>query len=570
MSSTKAPVTVLPLPKKLTQAEEKSLLRAELEARVAVPEEEKGAAEKENKKPVPDKGKGTAEKDDKKPVPPAIKQPWVADLKKCPLLDLPDDKLKEILGHMLLRSDGVVPGPTRYDLTHIEPAAKVTLKSYQWECKRQVGYDEEQLPHYDGTPEVVKLTWSTVATAEDLALITNGVAKSASFIGRWIFPDTVDEKTGRTINHFLHQRGSHPAKVIHQCLKETTGIHGTALLRTCKRLREMDPKSCQAPFTNSLGVHSYHSLRSNRHLIPGLPYPDGSCPSYAKTRFVTKHMFTGNLEGHEFLRRDPAKDLFHHIGPFNAANIKSIKIEGFLKTVQAGQDPCDCPVGLLDLLPIYTAILKHCCYKLETLTIFMVPGAESLNVTQNGTSNMTDEQHIDDAISKVINGLPCLKVLELKAPARKCLGKKKSGGKIQDPAYPWGSALRWENFIADRSAKQAKVAKAAAEKKKAREEAEKKVADAKQKAEEEFKVKVQAWKCGKVVVYEAKTGDKVPAGSENTGGGVGGAAVGAKGVKEVQVENAAPLTFRKGNKGNKGKPGSRAAKVKVEVDPSSE
>jgi len=145
--------------------------------------------------------------------------------------DYVSDKLKGILGYMLLWPVGVVPGPVRYDLTHVDPPTKATLKSYQWECKRQFGYDEEHLPHYDGIPEAVKVTWSTPATAEDLALIANGVAKSTAFVGRYTLPDIVDEKISRITNRFLHQRGNNPAKVIQQCLKDTGGIYGTVLRR---------------------------------------------------------------------------------------------------------------------------------------------------------------------------------------------------------------------------------------------------------------------------------------------------------------------------------------------------
>ena len=477
---------------------------------------------------------------------------------------------------MLLWPVGVVPGPVRYDFSHIDPPTKVTIKSYQWESKRQVGYDEEQLPHYDGTPETVKFTWSTPATTEDLALVTNGVAKSTPFVGRWTLPDTLDEKTGCVINRFLHQRGAHPAKIIHQCLKSTTSIYGTALLRTCTRLRDVGSQVLysnrivfdtrgQAPFTHPLGVHSYHALRSNRHLIPGLPYENGDSPSYAKNKYVTGHMFTGNLEGHEFLRRDPITGFFHQAGAFNAANLRNIKIEGFLKTVQNGQNPRDCPVGLLDLLPIYTAIFKHCCHKLESLTIVLVPGAESLNVSVvNDANKKTEEQRIDEAIAQVVHGIQWLKVLELKAPVQKCLGKKKSSSKAQDPAYPWGTALRWEKFVADRAKRQAEVAAAAAKKKKAREEAEKKVDDTVKKAEEDYKMKVEAWKAGKDVVYEVKAYDKLPAVSKKNDV-VDEPTIEVKEEKALESEKpVATPTFRKGKKG---KPGSRAAKANTEASP---
>ena len=43
-------------------------------------------------KPVSDKPNGTDQKEQKQPAPIAIKQPWVADLEKCPFTDLPDGK----------------------------------------------------------------------------------------------------------------------------------------------------------------------------------------------------------------------------------------------------------------------------------------------------------------------------------------------------------------------------------------------------------------------------------------------------------------------------------------------
>lgn len=126
--------------------------------------------------------------------------------------------------------------------------------------------------------------------------------------------------------------------------------------------------------------------------------------------------------------------------------------------------------------------------------------------------------------------------------------------------------MRWEKFVADRAARQAQIAEAATEKKEAREEADKKVDEAVKKAEEDYKMKIQAWKGGKDVVYEAKALDTLPAESEKAEV-VGEVAIHAKEEKMVEPEKSvATPTFRKGKKG---KPGSRAAKTKTEAAPSS-
>ena len=108
MPSAQTPVAVVSVYKKRSQDEKKALLRAELEARVAGPENAKVAGVQDDKNPMPEKRKGTpkkrdkvsvsdkaqdtAEKEEKKPLPPIIKQPWVADLNKCPFTKLPDGK----------------------------------------------------------------------------------------------------------------------------------------------------------------------------------------------------------------------------------------------------------------------------------------------------------------------------------------------------------------------------------------------------------------------------------------------------------------------------------------------
>lgn len=78
---------------------------------------------------------------------------------------------------------------------------------YQWESRRQVGFSEPSLPKFDGSQETLKYQWSTLATAEEIAKLANCAAKSTGYVDMWSLLDTVDDKTGTAIVHFLQERG---------------------------------------------------------------------------------------------------------------------------------------------------------------------------------------------------------------------------------------------------------------------------------------------------------------------------------------------------------------------------
>ncbi|KAH7370175.1 hypothetical protein BKA65DRAFT_487799 [Rhexocercosporidium sp. MPI-PUGE-AT-0058] len=170
-------------------------------------------------------------------------------------------------------------------------------------------------------------------------------------------------------------------------ISKTTGLIGLTLLRTCKKLNELgtpilysntfvfDTRG-QEPFTNGRGVHEYNALSRYSHLIPGLPYPDGTPMSNGKIQLAIKEMFGGDIEHNSFLRRDPLVQFMRQIGPEKASLINAVKVEGFWKTAEAGKVPRLCPIGLCELLPIYTTILNKVCPNLHHLTIFQGPNAE--------------------------------------------------------------------------------------------------------------------------------------------------------------------------------------------------
>ncbi|KAH9207106.1 hypothetical protein DL95DRAFT_484088 [Leptodontidium sp. 2 PMI_412] len=248
-------------------------------------------------------------------------------------------------------------------------------------------------------------------------------------------------------------------------MTKTTGIMCTSLLRTCKYPKEVGAPILysnrfvfdirrQAPFTHARCVHGFDASRKSPHLIPGLTYPE----STNKVRFALSHMFFGNITHHDFLRRDPITSFFLQISPENASFIKDVRVEGFVETVEEGQNRREYPIGLLDILPIYTTIFKNCSPQLQHLTIFQGSGAGCLRASPIGNGQKTEEQRMDDAISNIVKCLPRLKAIELSAPVvQKKAKRQKVAGDVLDPAdrriQPWGSAVRWEAFVAARTAK---------------------------------------------------------------------------------------------------------------------
>src|SRR4051812_2278835 len=78
---------------------------------------------------------------------------------------------------------------------------------------------------------------------------------------------------------------------------------------------------------------------------------------------------------------------------------------------------------------------------------------------------MADKERIDLVVGHVTKALPGLEELRLSAPTlRKKTKRQQAAGEHIDPAdiriQPWGSAVRWEEFIATRWAEAEKLTKA--------------------------------------------------------------------------------------------------------------
>ncbi|KAG4436479.1 hypothetical protein IFR05_008020 [Cadophora sp. M221] len=439
-----------------------------------------------------------------------------AIIETSPLLRLSKNILEKIFEYYFVRPGGIVPGP-----------------------------------------ETIKHQWSTLATAEEIAMLANGTAQSTGYVDVWSLPDTVDEKTGATIGHFLRERGPYAVKVTHVSRAKTTGIMCTSLLRTCKYFKEIGAPVLysnrfvfdirgQAPFTHARGAHGCDALRKATHLIPATCSSVTSSPTNFYVATQSQVSSTKLV--------------------LNASFIKDVRVEGFMETVEEGLDPQECPVALLNILPVYTNIFKNCCPQLQHVAIFQGSSAGYLSAYPAGTGRKTEEQRMDEVIPKIVKYLPELKVLELIAPVvQKMTKRQKVFGDALDLSdrqiQPWGSALRWESFVAARTAEYERKKRIQEEREiKLKEKLEKDKA-AKEESDKKANVKSAA---GTAKVYLALPSDKVKALIEATVVEAQEAEVQAV-VEAVAKVATGPPNFVKGKRG---KPGSRAAKAKAKEEAS--
>lgn len=276
------------------------------------------------------------------------------------------------------------------------------------------------------------------------------------------------------------------------------------------------------------------------------------------------HLFTKDIDHHQFLLRDNFTSWLHQIGRKNASYIRAVKFEGFFKTVEAGQAPEKCPIGLSQLLPIYTTILNKVCPNLRFLTIFQGLNAESWNITTKYDVGMSDEDRMDLAIMKVVRGLPQLRILHLDATPQKMPSKSqkkalKDTDVIElDPSKPWGVALRWEELVAARTKKEDQKRKQKELQDAKAAEREFKAEQAMVKAKEQYVAQSRTWMDAKTNGH-AQAESVVAIASTQSHEDILVAEVVTSG-SDPKEQREVKVSFRKGKRG---KPGSRAAKNKA-------
>ncbi|KAG4428827.1 hypothetical protein IFR05_015686 [Cadophora sp. M221] len=281
--------------------------RIELSAKKAIPAEAKG------KRSGRQAQSGTQAKSIA-PAPKVVPE-LIVDKESAAYRMFQNDKfVKNILQYCFLRPDGIVPYAVKYELYTFRPTSQVSINRYVWESRRQSGCDEQCLPHYDGSPEALQYSWSTVPTERDLQCVENGTANPTGLVGLFELPSTTDSTTGAITKRYLQQRGAYPSKVVHKTTGNTTGIFGVALLQTCSRVHQL---GCAILYgQNKFVIDTRGSHATSKPLFDN------------PAQLSVDSLFDMTLHHRGFIREDPLATFFRLIGPKNAAFITRMRIEG--------------------------------------------------------------------------------------------------------------------------------------------------------------------------------------------------------------------------------------------------
>jgi len=323
------------------------------------------------------------------------------------------------------------------------PKQKLNIYSYVFEHDRQVNWDEEKLPRYDGTGQKATMAWITAPNKTQRNRIGKDKKKTPAD-GRQSKKRAIDTKrdvNGDKISTFVHVRSEDLTQIIHSGKVETTGIQGIALLQTCKQIALegaamlygancfVFDTSGNPPFSNKSGVHEHYAFDTHREHIPGISYmedprrpehfyPNGRQASKRDIWAAIDKMFDKPGYHSPFVFRDPLMNFFMEIGRGNARLIKKVKFEGKFLTAKEGKNTMHAqPIGFARLLHIYTVILRNVCKDLTTVTLHR-KGTEGSRWEDDlyRNSGKSDDEKIDEAVWRLINGLPQITTLHRKFP----------------------------------------------------------------------------------------------------------------------------------------------------------
>jgi hypothetical protein len=329
-------------------------------------------------------------------------------------------------------------------------------------------YKEDELPHYDGTPQWITKEWTTNATDTQLAMIDNGNVK-VSKGGVCTLPEIYDSELGAKVSHYVCRHGDYPTKIVNMAGLYTTGILGVNILRTCTKFRDegapvlyggnsfvMGTRG-QSPFKNHRGVHEFDSLNAHCDLVPGLPTEDGTPHSRRQTLSALNFMFENRSSHQPFMRRDPLATFLRTIGRTNASYITNITIEGHFKTAENDwRYRNNRPITFAHILPIHFTILAHATPNFTKLAIYQGYNNALWEDDLDGQLGLSDEERYDEVVRNLVNDIPGLESLHLanysfKAPEEIEGGNEEAEAKQRKRmARPCGKALRWEGIVDDR------------------------------------------------------------------------------------------------------------------------
>ncbi|KAG4026655.1 hypothetical protein MFRU_038g00590 [Monilinia fructicola] len=372
------------------------------------------------------------------------------------LLDLPENVLKRILRELLVRLAEIMPGIVREKSSFAEEPK--LLYRYQWSQARQEEYEVDHLPK-NLAGRHIQIFWTAAPTKGESELITAGCNQLTSIL-----------ESGQEIQGFIHNRGAFGVQIIHRSRMPITEISGLAILRSCKRLWTLgttvlygensfvfDTRGI-SPFVEPQSVVTRQHLTHMPHEIPGRHHEDGTLPTARQVSRSINKIFRRNEQNSKFIHQDPLTKFFMKIGRKNASHITKVIIQGRWNwIVGKWKETGSQPVGLHDLIPIYTLILNEVCRNIHAVTLHDDDQGYP-QVDKLGPPGTDRDQEISDSVEKLVQGLPNLQKLKLGhyeyVPAGCGYDSGLTSSKKIPPAQPndeWKKALKWVIFVEERS-----------------------------------------------------------------------------------------------------------------------
>ncbi|KAF7898843.1 uncharacterized protein EAF01_008056 [Botrytis porri] len=343
---------------------------------------------------------------------------------------------------------------------------------YQWSEARQEEYELHRLPqNIEDKP--IQIFWAATPTKQEAKLIEAGYNQL-----------TTITKTGRKIQGFLHDRKGYGVQVIHRSKKALTAISGVAILRSCKRLNKLgvavlygensflfDTRGSPSS-TGPQSVVTMDQLSYDFDEIPGHRRKDGTMPTaeqisrsiatiFQQDQDKLKFAYKGlekNEQKSKFIYQDPFTRFLMEIGRKYASKLTKIIIQGkFNWIIGKWQYTKSIPVGLHDLLPIYTIILKEVCENIHTI-ILHDDDRGYPQMKQLDPRSIDRNQQINESVDKLVHALPYLKKIQLGqyefVPAGCGYDPGTPGSdiiKLVHPEDEWGMALKWVRIVEKRA-----------------------------------------------------------------------------------------------------------------------
>ncbi|TGO09815.1 hypothetical protein BTUL_0153g00010 [Botrytis tulipae] len=378
--------------------------------------------------------------------------------------------LEKILRELLVPRTHIMPVIIREKGGRAEPP--ILHYRYQWSEARQEEYELHRLPqHMEDKP--IQIFWAATPTKQEFKLIEAGYNQL-----------TTITKAGQKIQGFLHDRKGYGVQVIHQSKITLTAISEVAILRSCKRLNKFgvavlygensfifDTRGSPS-FTGPQSVVTMDQLSYDFDKIPGHRRKDGTMPTAEqishsidmifqqdqdKFKFAYKDL-EKNEQKSKFIYQDPFTRFLMEIGRKNASKLTKIVIQGkFNWIIGKWQYAKSIPVGLHDLLPIYTTILIEVCKNIHTITLH----DDDRGYPQMKRLDRRDtdrNKQMNESIEKLVHALPYLQKLQLGryefVPAGCGYDPGTPGSdviKLVHPEDEWGMALKWIGFVEQRA-----------------------------------------------------------------------------------------------------------------------